>query len=56
MGLGSFAGGAIYDRLGSYAWLYLGSAGIGLAAVLLALTFRRPRPAGHVVTTMPATA
>jgi len=45
MGLGSFAGGAIYDRLGSYLWLYLGSGSIGLAAILLALTFRRPRPA-----------
>ncbi len=25
MGLGSFAGGAIYDGLGSYAWLFLAS-------------------------------
>jgi MFS family permease len=48
MGLGSFTGGALYDRFGSYLWLYLGSGGIGLAAVVLALTFRRPRaPAGH---------
>jgi predicted MFS family arabinose efflux permease len=45
MGLGSFAGGAIYDRLGSYLWLYLGSGGIGVAAILLALTFRPPRRA-----------
>jgi MFS family permease len=56
MGLGSFAGGAIYDRLGSYAWLYLGSGGIGLAAALLALTFRRPRPATHAATPVSATA
>jgi len=48
MGLGSFAGGALYDRFGSYLWLYVGSGGIGLAAIALALTFRRPRSlAGH---------
>jgi MFS family permease len=44
MGLGSFAGGVLYDRLGSYAWLYGGSFVIGAAAVVLALTFRAPRP------------
>jgi predicted MFS family arabinose efflux permease len=43
MGLGSFAGGYIHDSLGSYAWLYLGSAMAGAAAVALALTFRTPR-------------
>jgi MFS family permease len=43
MGLGSFAGGAIYDRVGSYTWLFVGSFSIGAAAVLLAFTFRRPR-------------
>lgn len=42
MGLGSVAGGLIYDRLGAYAWLYIGSALIAAMAVLLALTFRRP--------------
>jgi len=56
MGLGSFAGGAIYDRLGAYTWLFLGSFAIGAMAVVLALTFRRPpivvpdlveAPAGH---------
>ena len=44
MGLGSYAGGVLYDRLGSYSWLYSGSFVIGIAAVLLALTFRAPRP------------
>jgi MFS family permease len=44
MGIGSFAGGWLYDRLGSYAWLYGGSFVVGAAAILLALTFRRPRP------------
>src|SRR5262249_46624970 len=45
MGLGSFAGGAIYDRVGSYTWLFLGSFAIGAMAVVLAFTFRRPRVA-----------
>jgi predicted MFS family arabinose efflux permease len=45
MGLGSFAGGAIYDRLGSYAWLFLGSFAIGAMAIVLAFTFRRPAAA-----------
>jgi MFS family permease len=43
MGVGSFAGGAIYDRVGSYTWLFVGSFAIGAMAVLLAFTFRRPR-------------
>jgi MFS family permease len=43
MGLGSYAGGAIYDRVGSYTWLFAGSFAIGAMAVLLAFTFRRPR-------------
>jgi MFS family permease len=42
MGLGSFAGGWFYDQLGSYAWLFLSSAAIGVAALLMALTFRPP--------------
>jgi MFS family permease len=44
MGVGSFAGGVIYDRLGSYAWLFLGSFAIGAMAIVLAFTFRRPPP------------
>jgi MFS family permease len=43
MGIGSFAGGILYDRLGSYAWLYTGSFIIGALAIVLALTFRPPR-------------
>ena len=46
MGIGSFAGGVLYDRLGSYAWLYMGSFVIGAAAIVLALTFRPPRSLG----------
>ena len=43
MGLGSYAGGWLYDRLGSYWWLYSGSFLVGALAVTLALTFRPPR-------------
>jgi MFS family permease len=51
MSLGSLAGGALYDHFGSYLRLYVGSGGIGLAAVVLALTFRRPPPlAGQAAT------
>ena len=42
MGLGSLAGGVIYDRLGAYAWLFLGSGLVAVMAVVLAFTFRRP--------------
>ena len=40
MALGPLAGGWIYDRYASYGWLYIGSFGIGLGAVAIALTFR----------------
>jgi MFS family permease len=43
MALGPWAGGWLYDTLGSYFWLYMGSFGIGLGAVAIALTFRPPR-------------
>jgi MFS family permease len=46
MALGPVAGGWVYDGFGSYAWLFLGSVGIGLGAVAIALTFRPPREAG----------
>jgi MFS family permease len=46
MGLGSLAGGVIYDRLGAYAWLYVGSALVAFMAVVLAFTFRRPAGLG----------
>jgi MFS family permease len=45
MGLGSFAGGWIFDLFGSYAWLFISSTVMGAAAGLLATTFRVPRPA-----------
>jgi MFS family permease len=40
MALGPGAGGFLFDTYGSYAWLYIGSFGIGLGAVAIALTFR----------------
>jgi len=43
MGLGSFAGGWVYDSFGSYAWLFGGSFAIGAMAVVMAFTFRQPR-------------
>jgi MFS family permease len=42
MGLGSFAGGAIYNTLGSYQWLFLGSFAVGSVAVVLGATLRPP--------------
>jgi MFS family permease len=43
MALGPWAGGWLYDAYGSYFWLFIGSFGIGLGAVAIALTFRPPR-------------
>jgi MFS family permease len=40
MSTGPLLGGILYDRFDSYAWLYIGSWGMGLAAVLVMLTFR----------------
>src|SRR5688500_8094502 len=40
MGVGSFAGGWIHDRLGSYVWLYGASFAIAALAILFAFTFR----------------
>jgi MFS family permease len=42
MGLGSYAGGAIHDFLGTYQWLFLGSFAIGLMAVVLGVTLKAP--------------
>jgi len=42
MGLGSFAGGAIHDVLGSYQGLFVGSFAVGAMAVVLAATLRPP--------------
>ena len=42
MGLGSYAGGAIHDLLGTYQWLFLGSFAIGMMAIVLGMTLRSP--------------
>jgi MFS family permease len=47
MALGPVLGGLIFDRLGSYGWLYLGSSAMGIGAFLVALTFKprsQPQP------------
>jgi MFS family permease len=45
MALGPWLGGWLFDAVGSYAWMFVGSAAIGAGAVLIALTFRPPRVA-----------
>jgi MFS family permease len=45
MGLGAYAGGLLFDRLGSYWTLHLGSTLVGAAAVVVAMGLRAPRPA-----------
>jgi MFS family permease len=41
MAIGPLAGGWVFDTFGTYAWLYVGSGAIALAATLLALFFPR---------------
>ena len=43
MALGPWAGGWLYDAVGSYSWMFIASSAIGAAAVMVALTFRPPR-------------
>jgi MFS family permease len=40
MATGPLTGGLIYDSMGSYSWLYIGSAAMGVGAFLIALTIR----------------
>ena len=51
MALGPWMGGWLYDALGSYAWMFVGSSAIGLGAVAIALTFRPPRTLGGTLLT-----
>ena len=51
MAVGPWAGGWLYDSLGSYAWMFVGSAAIGAGAVAIALTFRPPRILGPALLT-----
>lgn len=43
MGLGSYAGGYVFDLMGNYDWLYLGSFLVGATAVAMATLLRPPR-------------
>jgi MFS family permease len=43
MALGPVAGGWLYDRYGSYTWMYVGSFAVGLGAVAMAFLFPRTR-------------
>jgi MFS family permease len=44
MALGPLAGGMIFDRYGTYGWLYVSSVLLGLGAVAVMLTFRPAPP------------
>ena len=57
MALGPLAGGWLFDRFGSYTWLYIGSMAVGLAAAAIALFFpsaRRPKDDGLRSMSQPA--
>jgi MFS family permease len=43
MAIGPWAGGWLYDAVGSYSWMFIASSAIGVGAVMVALTFRPPR-------------
>jgi predicted MFS family arabinose efflux permease len=43
MALGPWAGGWVFDNLGSYAWLFIGSSAVAFGAVAIALAFP-PQP------------
>jgi MFS family permease len=47
MALGPVLGGWLYDRYGSYTWMYIGSMAVGLGAVAIALTFPRTEQAAE---------
>lgn len=53
MALGPVAGGWAFDTFGGYGWLYIGSFGIGLGAVAVALTFK-PVPRAAPLAVQPA--
>jgi len=44
MATGPLIGGVIFDTYGTYAWLYVSSFLVGLAAAAMMLTFRSSRP------------
>jgi MFS family permease len=44
MAAGPVVGGWVFDHFHNYAWLYIGSAAVGLGAVLMAMLFPKPTP------------
>lgn len=44
MAIGPWVGGKVFDTMGSYWWLYIGSCAVGLGAAAIAWTTRPPRP------------
>ena len=46
MAFGPVGGGWLFDTFGTYHWLYIASAGIGIAAAAMALAFPPPRQVG----------
>ena len=44
MAFGPVAGGFLFDTFNTYAWLYMGSAGVALGAVAMAFAFRPVPP------------
>lgn len=54
MALGPVAGGWVFDTFQGYGWLYIGSFGVGLGAVAIALTFRPMRAAPPAARPQPA--
>lgn len=57
MAFGPVGGGWLFDTFGTYRWLYVASAGIGVAAALMALAFPPPpKPETPEATGLPAAA
>ena len=56
MATGPVFGGWVYDTFGTYAWLYVGSWGMGIGAFLIAMTFRPFPTKQQEITPVPAAA
>jgi len=57
MAFGPLIGGWLFDRFGSYTWLYIGSMMVGLAAACIAMFFpsaRKPKGEGPRPVPQPA--
>jgi len=50
MALGPWLGGWLFDAVGSYAWMFIGSSAIGLGAFAIAFTLRTPRVVAPLLT------